>query len=120
MFQVEQITTEYKVLALQYHPDKNEGDKEAERKFQQLKVRSIYSFLVDLIGMSHREVKSLCFYTGLPCNYDQMYTLVSMIVSRFFFSRSTRKRFSATLSKEATTTSGGIAGSQLATSSGSV
>ncbi|CAL7952186.1 unnamed protein product [Xylocopa violacea] len=34
---VEQITAEYKVLALQYHPDKNEGDKEAERKFQQLK-----------------------------------------------------------------------------------
>ncbi|KOX71493.1 J domain-containing protein [Melipona quadrifasciata] len=37
VFQVEQITAEYKVLALQYHPDKNEGDKEAERKFQQLK-----------------------------------------------------------------------------------
>ncbi|XP_020280843.1 J domain-containing protein [Pseudomyrmex gracilis] len=34
---VEQITAEYKVLALQYHPDKNEGDKEAEKKFQQLK-----------------------------------------------------------------------------------
>ncbi|XP_026669313.1 J domain-containing protein, partial [Ceratina calcarata] len=34
---VEQITAEYRVLALQYHPDKNEGDKEAERKFQQLK-----------------------------------------------------------------------------------
>jgi len=34
---VEQITAEYKVLALQYHPDKNEGDKEAEAKFQQLK-----------------------------------------------------------------------------------
>ncbi|XP_076231364.1 dnaJ domain-containing protein isoform X2 [Calliopsis andreniformis] len=49
---VEQITAEYKVLALQYHPDKNKGDKEAERKFQQLKhakevlcdpaMRSIY------------------------------------------------------------------------------
>lgn len=36
---MEQITAEYKLLALQYHPDKNEGDKEAERKFQQLKVR---------------------------------------------------------------------------------
>ncbi|XP_063912856.1 J domain-containing protein isoform X1 [Zophobas morio] len=34
---VEQITTEYKVRALQYHPDKNEGDKEAEQKFQLLK-----------------------------------------------------------------------------------
>ncbi|XP_034938398.1 J domain-containing protein [Chelonus insularis] len=34
---VEQITAEYKVRALLYHPDKNEGDKEAEVKFQQLK-----------------------------------------------------------------------------------
>ncbi|XP_037728508.1 J domain-containing protein isoform X1 [Drosophila subpulchrella] len=33
----EQIQAEYKVLALQYHPDKNSGDKEAEAKFQQLK-----------------------------------------------------------------------------------
>lgn len=37
--QVEQIQAEYKVLALQYHPDKNSGDKEAEAKFQQLKVK---------------------------------------------------------------------------------
>lgn len=36
--QVEQITAEYKALALQYHPDKNEGNKDAEVKFQQLKV----------------------------------------------------------------------------------
>ncbi|KAJ3619428.1 hypothetical protein MTP99_005110 [Tenebrio molitor] len=35
---VEQITTEYKVRALQLHPDKNAGDKEAEQKFQLLKV----------------------------------------------------------------------------------
>ncbi|PSN40935.1 J domain-containing protein [Blattella germanica] len=34
---VEQITAEYKVRALQYHPDKNEGNKEAEEKFQKLK-----------------------------------------------------------------------------------
>lgn len=33
----EQITAEFKLLALQYHPDKNDGDKEAEAKFQQLK-----------------------------------------------------------------------------------
>ncbi|XP_030371358.1 J domain-containing protein isoform X2 [Scaptodrosophila lebanonensis] len=33
----EQIQAEYKVLALQYHPDKNSGNKEAEAKFQQLK-----------------------------------------------------------------------------------
>lgn len=38
LFQVEQIQAEYKVLALQYHPDKNSGDKEAEAKFQALKV----------------------------------------------------------------------------------
>lgn len=34
---VEQIQAEYKVLALQYHPDKNAGDKEAEATFQKLK-----------------------------------------------------------------------------------
>ncbi|KAG5671123.1 hypothetical protein PVAND_001337 [Polypedilum vanderplanki] len=33
---VEQINAEYKVLAMKYHPDKNAGDKEAERIFQQL------------------------------------------------------------------------------------
>lgn len=33
----EQITAEYKVQALQFHPDKNEGNKEAEGKFQKLK-----------------------------------------------------------------------------------
>lgn len=31
---MEQIQTEFKTRALQYHPDKNAGDKEAERKFQ--------------------------------------------------------------------------------------
>lgn len=34
---IEQITTEYKNKALLYHPDKNDGDKEAEKKFQLLK-----------------------------------------------------------------------------------
>jgi hypothetical protein len=37
-FQVEQINAEYKVRALQFHPDKNEGDSEAQRKFQKLNV----------------------------------------------------------------------------------
>lgn len=39
--QTEQITAEYKVQALQFHPDKNEGNKEAEEKFQKLKVRIV-------------------------------------------------------------------------------
>lgn len=38
--QAEQITAEYKVQALQFHPDKNAGNKEAEEKFQKLKVRT--------------------------------------------------------------------------------
>lgn len=38
-FQIEQIQAEYKILALQFHPDKNDGDKDAEAKFQKLKVK---------------------------------------------------------------------------------
>ncbi|XP_062536862.1 J domain-containing protein [Armigeres subalbatus] len=34
---VEQIQAEYKLLALQHHPDKNAGDKDAEAMFQKLK-----------------------------------------------------------------------------------
>lgn len=37
-FQFEQINAEYKVRALQYHPDKNDGNVEAQQKFQLLKV----------------------------------------------------------------------------------
>lgn len=33
---IEQINAEYKVLALKHHPDRNSGDKEAEKVFQQL------------------------------------------------------------------------------------
>ncbi|VVC44462.1 DnaJ domain [Cinara cedri] len=33
---VEQISTEYKLRALKYHPDKNDGDKQAEEIFQKL------------------------------------------------------------------------------------
>lgn len=38
LLQAEQIQAEFKVLALQHHPDKNSGDKDAEAKFQKLKV----------------------------------------------------------------------------------
>lgn len=36
--QVEQISAEFKVRALKYHPDKNAGDKKAEETFQKLNV----------------------------------------------------------------------------------
>lgn len=36
--QVEQISAEFKVRALKYHPDKNSGDKKAEETFQKLNV----------------------------------------------------------------------------------
>lgn len=42
VLQVEQITAEYKALALKYHPDKNDGDKQAEQEFQKLKVSLRY------------------------------------------------------------------------------
>lgn len=58
---MEQITAEYKLLALQYHPDKNEGDKEAERKFQQLKVR------FSLLEIQNR--KFLIFFTYESCDW---------------------------------------------------
>lgn len=44
MLQVEQIQAEYKVRALQFHPDKNPDDAEAEARFQELQVR-----LLDMI-----------------------------------------------------------------------
>lgn len=44
LLQVEQIQAEYKVLALQFHPDKNNGDKDAEAKFQSLKVFFYFIF----------------------------------------------------------------------------
>lgn len=41
-FQIEQINQEYKIRALQFHPDKNAGDKEMEEKFQLLNVSTIF------------------------------------------------------------------------------
>lgn len=41
LIQVEQIQAEYKVLALQHHPDKNPDDAESEARFQELQVRTI-------------------------------------------------------------------------------
>lgn len=46
-WQAEQIQAEFKVLALQHHPDKNSGDKDAEAKFQQLKVRLLRKLFAD-------------------------------------------------------------------------
>lgn len=48
LWQVEQIQAEYKVRALQFHPDKNPDNPEAEAEFQKLQVRPevIYSIVV--------------------------------------------------------------------------
>lgn len=40
--QIEQINQEYKIRALQFHPDKNAGDKEMEEKFQELNVSEFF------------------------------------------------------------------------------
>jgi hypothetical protein len=53
--QAEQITAEYKVQALQFHPDKNAGNKEAEEKFQKLKVSTLTHVI--------RNVLALLWYT---------------------------------------------------------
>lgn len=42
--QVEQISAEFKVRALKYHPDKNAGDKKAEETFQKLNVSNATAF----------------------------------------------------------------------------
>ena len=42
---IEEIKKAYRKLALQYHPDKNQGDKEAERKFKE--ITAAYEILSD-------------------------------------------------------------------------
>lgn len=60
LLQTEQILAEYKVLALQYHPDKNDGDKEAESKFQLMKVK-IHYYLIFLL--LHEKIFYVIFFT---------------------------------------------------------
>lgn len=56
--QVEQIQAEYKVRALQFHPDKNPDDAEAESRFQELQVRqtvmTLDMFLKWYCGLIHK------------------------------------------------------------------
>lgn len=73
--QVEQIQAEYKKLALELHPDKNSGNKEAEAKFQQLQVItekfSVWFFVSEGMAGSNKKV-------GPTQNKDEQF-------SRIFF-----------------------------------
>lgn len=83
-FQVEQIQAEYKKLALELHPDKNSGDKEAEAKFQKIQVilrwaiyRYIYIYLYyfNIILLHIPEIhwrKIVCQAVLLPCSLNLM------------------------------------------------
>ncbi|ALC47621.1 jdp [Drosophila busckii] len=62
----EQIQAEYKALALQYHPDKNAGDKEAEAKFQSLKEAK-----ETLCDPEKRAVYDKWLNSGISMSYKQ-------------------------------------------------
>ncbi|KAJ1521577.1 hypothetical protein ONE63_003230 [Megalurothrips usitatus] len=62
----EQINAEYKVRALQLHPDKNAGDKEAEAKFQKLQMAK--ETLLDSEKRSNYDKWRHC---GMAVSYQQ-------------------------------------------------
>lgn len=71
--QVEQIQAEYKVRALQFHPDKNPDDAEAEARFQELQVRSIILILIWSSCMIISEVPFTTFLTSIAQSYSNAY-----------------------------------------------
>lgn len=70
---MEQIQAEYKVRALQFHPDKNPDDAEAEARFQELQVRSIILILIWSLCMIISEVPFTTFLTSIAQSYSNAY-----------------------------------------------
>ena len=43
------IKKAYRKLAMQYHPDKNPNDKEAEEKFKTINIKQLVSLVMELV-----------------------------------------------------------------------
>lgn len=86
----EEITRQYKSLAKQWHPDKNQQRQEFTRKFQQLSAAMELLTGMDLSGLSRSEIESSSYEQMLhrftvPVGNDQSVTFtVSLVVGGSF------------------------------------
>jgi DnaJ homolog subfamily C member 12 len=69
-----------KVLAMKYHPDKNNGDKEAEQKFQLLKEAK-----ETLCDPEKRQLYDKWRNSGLQVSYKSWIGMKEHVVSRNIF-----------------------------------
>ncbi|CAF4952816.1 unnamed protein product [Pieris macdunnoughi] len=83
---VEQINAEYKVRALQYHPDKNAGDKDAEAKFQKLKEAK-----ETLCDPSKRALYDKWRMSGISMGYKQWFGMKDHIQQSMHWSKPNTK-----------------------------
>ncbi|GBP90956.1 J domain-containing protein [Eumeta japonica] len=83
---VEQIIAEYKVLALQCHPDKNDGDKEAEAKFQKLKEAK-----ETLCDPSKRQLYDKWRQSGISVGYKQWLSVKDHVQQSMHWSKPNTK-----------------------------
>ncbi|XP_042891847.1 J domain-containing protein-like isoform X1 [Penaeus japonicus] len=84
---VEQIQAEYKVRALQLHPDKNPDDPEAEEKFQKLQIAK------DTLCDPEQRVKyDKWLNSGLAISYEQWSGMPPMTTTLHWATPNTKER----------------------------
>ncbi len=77
----------YRKLALQYHPDRNPGDKQAEEKFKE--ISEAYSVLSDAQKRAqYDQFGHAAFGDGGPAGVDLTFPVVALKMSSAIFSAS--------------------------------